>query len=251
MNRREKELLRLVNERLSIRIARPLEKALQKRLMKQYRDAVKNYKDGRVIEPAVMLLVDKIEEDLYSTYIRAYEASANLTKKQIENTKSIKLKEKKDDVFYNAMMNFARLWAGDKAVKVSRTTMEDINSVIQAGLVKELGVAVIAEEIIRKGITESAHRAHAIARTEVHSAQMAGSIEMAKESEVVAMKEWVSVYDDRTRRGDNSDFDHTIVKDVPLNQDFNVSGEYLEYPGDPKGSAGNIINCRCAVVYYD
>jgi len=32
---------------------------------------------------------------------------------------------------------------------------------------------------------------------------------------------------------------------VPLNENFNVDGEMLEYPGDPSGSAGNIINCRC------
>ena len=30
---------------------------------------------------------------------------------------------------------------------------------------------------------------------------------------------------------------------------FFVGGEELEYPGDPKGKAGNIINCRCKVVF--
>ena len=26
-------------------------------------------------------------------------------------------------------------------------------------------------------------------------------------------------------------------------------GELLKYPGDPRGSAGNTINCRCAAIY--
>lgn len=29
---------------------------------------------------------------------------------------------------------------------------------------------------------------------------------------------------------------------------FGVGGEYLRYPGDPKGSAGNVINCQCGMV---
>jgi hypothetical protein len=32
---------------------------------------------------------------------------------------------------------------------------------------------------------------------------------------------------------------------VPVSQPFIVGGEPLMYPGDPSGSAGNIINCRC------
>jgi hypothetical protein len=29
---------------------------------------------------------------------------------------------------------------------------------------------------------------------------------------------------------------------------FMVGGEELRYPGDPKGSAGNIIFCLCTVI---
>lgn len=31
----------------------------------------------------------------------------------------------------------------------------------------------------------------------------------------------------------------------PIDQPFEVDGELLQYPGDPAGSAGNVINCRC------
>jgi hypothetical protein len=36
-----------------------------------------------------------------------------------------------------------------------------------------------------------------------------------------------------------------VGKDEP----FIVMGEQLDYPGDPVGSAGNVINCRCTQIY--
>ncbi len=30
---------------------------------------------------------------------------------------------------------------------------------------------------------------------------------------------------------------------------FFVSGEELEFPGDPSARAGNVINCRCKIVF--
>jgi len=34
-----------------------------------------------------------------------------------------------------------------------------------------------------------------------------------------------------------------------MDQPFIVDGESLDYPGDPSGSAANVINCRCGVSY--
>jgi hypothetical protein len=34
-----------------------------------------------------------------------------------------------------------------------------------------------------------------------------------------------------------------------MDQAFEVGGEMLMYPGDPAGSAGNVINCRCAISH--
>jgi hypothetical protein len=36
---------------------------------------------------------------------------------------------------------------------------------------------------------------------------------------------------------------------VDMFQPFLTSGENIDYPGDPKAKAGNVINCRCKVVF--
>ena len=63
-------------------------------------------------------------------------------------------------------------------------------------------------------------------------------------------KVWISALDARTRQAPDSKFDHYDMnqKRVPLDKPFNVSGEKLMFPGDPKGSGGNVINCRCSVA---
>lgn len=62
-----------------------------------------------------------------------------------------------------------------------------------------------------------------------------------------AYKRWVTMHDDRVREG------HALAdgQEVPLGSPFVVDGEYLQYPGDPRGSAGNVVNCRCIVVGSD
>lgn len=86
-----------------------------------------------------------------------------------------------------------------------------------------------------------------IARTETTAAANNGAIQVGDVSGYVMEKEWISALDERTR---TSPFDHRQMngKRVGLNDKFNVSGQDLAYPGDPEGSAGNVINCRCSVA---
>ena len=37
----------------------------------------------------------------------------------------------------------------------------------------------------------------------------------------------------------------------PLTSPFIVDGEKLQYPGDPTGSAGNVIQCRCTMTFRE
>jgi uncharacterized protein with gpF-like domain len=63
-------------------------------------------------------------------------------------------------------------------------------------------------------------------------------------AEGVQQKEWLSVQDDRVRDA-HAEADSQVVG---IDEPFIVDGEELDYPGDPNGSAENVINERCSMV---
>jgi len=92
-------------------------------------------------------------------------------------------------------------------------------------------------------------RAERIARTEVVGAMNRASNEAYNKSEVVGKKKWLTSRDDRVRPTKSGHFDHRTADGQIVDKDsrFEVSGELLRHPGDPLGSPGNIIRCRCAI----
>jgi len=70
-------------------------------------------------------------------------------------------------------------------------------------------------------------------------------------------KKWMSALDERSRdwhRAMNSRLP------IPIDEDYVVStplpkgafiDKYMNYPGDPKGGASNVINCRCFQLVID
>lgn len=87
-------------------------------------------------------------------------------------------------------------------------------------------------------------RATTIARTEVHAIKNAVSRSRYETSDSVVALEWLSAGDGDTREA------HLEAdgQQVPKGSSFRVGGEWLEYPGDSNGSAGNTINCRCTTI---
>jgi hypothetical protein len=88
-------------------------------------------------------------------------------------------------------------------------------------------------------------RAMTIARTEVHAALEAGSYLQALAVDPDGKKTWLATNDDRTRET------HRLAEGQvqSIDQPFNVGGSALQFPGDPHGEPGEIINCRCSVGY--
>ena len=61
------------------------------------------------------------------------------------------------------------------------------------------------------------------------------------------MKEWVASFDDRTR---DAHAEAGASQPIPYDESFLVGGEFMQYPGDPAGSAANVVNCRCSVAPF-
>lgn len=137
--------------------------------------------------------------------------------------------------------------AGLRIISVHATLIESIVKVIADGYENNLSVADITRNLQRQFGWYKA-QALRIARTETTTATNAATVMAAQSSSLVLEKTWVSVQDNRTRR---KIYDHLDMNGQKVDEfaSFFVGGENLDYPGDPKGSAGNTINCRCKVVF--
>jgi len=89
-------------------------------------------------------------------------------------------------------------------------------------------------------------RAATIARTEVHNANQYGTMQGYKQGGL-PIKIWVSVIDPNTRGADPDDEANHLTLDGeerPVDMPFSNG---LMFPGDPAGSAAEVINCRCQI----
>lgn len=148
--------------------------------------------------------------------------------------------------FQHLVQGFIARQAVEKARYLTHTTKVDLAAVISKGQADGLGVEDIARNIVSKmagGIADS--RARTIARTETHMAAGFGMHAQASEVSFPVLKTWIAVEDDRTRET------HTEADGQQVGKDdyFDVGDDRLLYPGDPDGSAEEIINCRCTVIY--
>lgn len=141
--------------------------------------------------------------------------------------------------------NFLSLYAARKITEITQTTQASVADIVADGInrgqtEKEIGARIRALIPIK-----SLSRAQTIARTESHQASQVAAASIAKASGINMMKQWAASEGDRTR----DDHDDADGQTVGMDEPFIVGGELLMFPGDPAGSAKNVINCRCAVVY--
>ena len=144
----------------------------------------------------------------------------------------------------------------ERITEIRRTTkalaLAQLEPVIESGLRDGLGIREIGANMARK-ISEYApraerYRAERIARTEIVSASNWASMESVRISNVSDqfLKRWLPAQQENTRVAHAE-----MINQPPIEMDelFEVDGEQLAYPGDPSGSPGNVINCRCTLVY--
>lgn len=93
------------------------------------------------------------------------------------------------------------------------------------------------------------NRAVTVARTETMAAVNAGAYngavrDAAERGDPAPFKVWLSTEDQRTRPTHvEADGQRTL-----LSSPFRVGGAQLLFPGDPRGPAQEIINCRCSLL---
>ena len=136
-------------------------------------------------------------------------------------------------------------FGGEKIQQIGDTTRDQIMTQIAIGQVAGLGQLEIAKLISANAPTIGRQRGALIARTETHGAGNYGAKKQAESTGLKMRREWIAASGGRTRDA-HADADGQVVG---MDEPFIVDGESLDYPGDPTGSAANVINCRCGVSY--
>ena len=133
------------------------------------------------------------------------------------------------------------------AIKTQNTVWTELIELLVEAEAEGLGIPGIMEVLSNYyGDKKSAYQLERIARTTMVGASNAGAMEAWDQTEgVVEAREWLSaLIPDRTRDA------HALAHGQRrgIREAFDIGGELLMYPGDPAGSAGNIINCLCATA---
>lgn len=168
------------------------------------------------------------------------------------------LRKADDSLFDQVVQEYIEAYGGQKIVNIGSTTLRQIQALIAAEAAEGSSVDEIARLMFERIPQIARTRAAIIARTETHSASQFSSMRVARTINRPLMKTWNSVSDHRTRDFVDpvAEFDHRNMNGVSVAMDepFRVSkkdGTYepLMFPGDPAGSPGNIIQCRCVTTY--
>ena len=226
----------------------------------RFRQEVQAY---RIVRRNIIKIVNAIPFNNMSKLTYEFLIYSNVTESQIKEMykeiyttlgnpqyKRIKRTIKADITFESIIQAWINSNLGYRIVSVHQTLIDAIVAVIAKGYEDNISVADITRNLQNK-FGWYKYQALRIARTETTTATNFATVVAAQNSDFVLEKTWISVQDNRTRRPPKSVYDHLDMNGVKvgLNQPFFTSGEEIMYPGDPSAKAGNVINCRCKVVF--
>lgn len=184
-----------------------------------------------------------VDKDLMPQLEKIVTRSAATLRHRIEDVKPIHLPPipAVQDVTAADILSAAR----NRLVRVG----DDLWANARASMVEGLGQGETIPELanrVRAAVPRTEPEARRVARTEVISASNGASIAQARSAGYPMTKTWQATEDGRTRPA------HVIAdgQTVPLDASFTVGGEQLDFPGDPRGRADNVINERCTLLYH-
>ncbi len=193
-----------------------------------------------------------IEKSLKQLHITAGLNGAKLTDRQIK--KQLKADDEQQSRWTYVINEYLREYGLTQlSIEITNTLREQIKVAIIKGEKQGWGI----DKIVRSLNTAAFPRwmATRIVRTETNKAANTGAMVAATDAGIELVKQWVSTQDNRTRRIPRDQYDHLDMdgKRVGFNERFIVPStktvDAMLCPGDPAASVGNVVNCRCCVVF--
>lgn len=156
---------------------------------------------------------------------------------------------------YERVLGLIRTWItlniGGSITSISDTTRDIVRKIIADAQDKGYGARKIGQLIRAEAKDKfTAYRSTVIARTEGTRAASEGARVGAQQWETITgqkkWKAWSAASDSRTR---DNHLEMIGSEPIPGDQDFIVGGFAMDGPGDPRGGAANVVNCRCRKYY--
>ncbi|MBA7486857.1 hypothetical protein ES707_22419 [subsurface metagenome] len=135
---------------------------------------------------------------------------------------------------------------GDTSIlKIQRILEKLVPEIIDSGIGGGAAQTALRDQIKSAWHRDRYFRTERIVRTEVNRASNWGSLKGVQSTGAPHYKLWLAAFT-ATSRPEHGDAEG---QRVDIDEDFDVMGESLQYPGDPAGSAANTINCLCSMTY--
>lgn len=194
-----------------------------------------------VIEVMLSNREDELKQLIYNIWYDVGSHFSEETAKQLQEAKATLV-----DIFSSKVIQWLLNLSATKVTQINDTTRTQLRKALADGVQAGESIKEIARRIDDLYLDDIIpNRSRVIASTEVIGASNWASHTAAEGSGLDLNKVWLSTDDTHTRKA-HKDADG---QKVALNKPFTVGGEKLMYPGDPAGSAKNVIGCRCVPVY--
>lgn len=200
---------------------------------------------------------DSLKSEMKKTYRLVGSSFANETYKNLTQNKKSSI-EQMHTIWEQQMGEYVERYGAERIKLITNTTEElfkrTVKNITTQALNDGLSVQDAAKMIKDQIGFNNRYRALRIARTEIVSASNQGSLNGAKSTGLKLNKVWIATKGNRTRHSHQiMDGVTTGIDDrfeVPIFEgDKKTGSEKLIHPGDPNGSASNVINCRCTQGY--
>lgn len=204
-----------------------------------------------LVDLRTQLWSDNLAEPITELYKKVGVYHANETYKQIRRELAQKSAERNDNWARMIQEELQKTLVQFALVRTSETLRNHLILILQSSISKGLTTDEIVDVFVKMGFT--AMQAQRIVRTEVGRAANTGVKAAAQGFNYEMVKEWIAFRDSRTRGfkpnqpKDHYDMDGQVVDFFDKFTDPR-SGEQIEYPLAPEGSAGMVINCRCSYI---
>ena len=134
----------------------------------------------------------------------------------------------------------------ESGTQIAKTTLTKIERMMEKAMKEGWTVEELTQNLFERLDGLALSRSRTIANTEMAKVENWGQLEGYKQSELVELKGWLSAFLPTTRDTHAEADAYYSEHPIPLGDPFEVGGELLQYPGDPAGSPGNVIECKCA-----